>query len=435
MGGLLVTAVVAIPASAAGGFGEPVVVGAGPVVVGAGWASPVAALDAHGNHALAWTDGKRVHVARRTAGGTWTTQTISPPADQMPDLQLVVTRGGDTIAAWTETYADGNVKGGVPDRFLAAIARPGQPFGGPHVIAKGPRADSALPRMAALADGRVVLVWRAARWPSGGELRLAFRRPGEPFGRSRRLRHDGIAPAVVATSDGGAVLTWALPGRYRAPRVLRAARLPAHGHRVGRSFQLSASALEGARLAAGADNVVVASWASRHRPVGILAAQLTPRRGPVRILSPQRPQATGATVALGPEGAVLAAFPALTSDAPGCACAGVGQWAASATAAGGFAAPVPLTPASPAVGLARPTILPTGEALVVWSQTALRVGAPSSDVLVASRPAGSSSFAVETLGSGRGSSAAVSLAQAAGHVLVAWPALGPNGGLDVTERQ
>jgi hypothetical protein len=144
----------------------------------------------------------------------------------------------------------------------------------------------------------------------------------------------------------------------------------------------------------------------------------------------------GATVALGPGGAVLAAFPALTSSPPSCACAGVGQWAASGTAAGGFAAPVPLTPtAPPEVGLARPTILPTGEALVVWSQTAVRAGALSSDMLVASRPAGTSSFAVETLGSGRGSSAAVALAQAAGHVLVAWPALGPNGGLDVTERQ
>src|SRR5258705_9461575 len=120
---LVLSAFDALPASAAGGFDEPGVVGAGPVVVGAGWASPVAALDAHGNGAVEWTDGTRVHVARRAAGGTWTAQTISRPADLVPDLQLVVTRGGDTIAAWTETYADGNVKGGVPDWFLTAVAR------------------------------------------------------------------------------------------------------------------------------------------------------------------------------------------------------------------------------------------------------------------------------------------------------------------------
>jgi hypothetical protein len=363
-----------------------------------------------------------------------------PPNRWGARSEVVVDRGGDTIAAWTELYAE---QRGIPDRFMAAVARRGRPFGRPQVIAAGPRADAALPRMAVLADGRVMLVWRAAREPVGGELRVAFLGAGERFARSRGLGRDGVAPAVVATSDGGAVIASTTPfGRPLAPRVLRAARLPARGHRLGRSFRLSSSAVTGARLAAGPGNVAIASWAIRRPPVNrfathvrLLAARLTPRRGPLRVIAPESPKATAAAVALGPGGAALAAFPDTTST-PGCGCPEIGQWAASGTAAGGFAAAVPLTPTAPAEvsALARPTILPTGEALVVWSET--RLG--GFDVLVARKPAGSAAFdPVETLGSGHHGTDAlrpVALAQAAGRVLVAWPAPGPSGGLVVAER-
>jgi len=442
---LLLSAVVALPASAAGGFGEPSVVGAGPVVVGAGWASPVAAVDARGGGALAWTDGTRVHVARKARGGAWTEQVISRQADLLPDLQLVVTRGGDTIAAWTETYADGNVNGGVPDWFLAAVAPQGRPFGRPQVISKGPRADSALPRMAALADGRVVLIWRAARWPAGGELRMAFRRPGHRFDRSHGLGFDGVAPAVVATADGGAVVTWASTGALRAPHRLLAARLPAGGHRLGRSFPFFPSAVAGARLAAGPGNVVIATWASRRPPVGLLAARLAPGRGPVRILRRGPPNALAAPVSLGPGGSALATFLAPSGlranfVGPGSAPSD-GQWAASGTATGGFDAPVELlTPTSGyEVGPASPAILPTGDAIVVWAQG--RPPAPGQhtlDVLVADGPAGSTAFAaLDTLSSGHygyGHRPDVTLAQAAGRVLAAWPGPGPRGGMIATER-
>jgi hypothetical protein len=436
IGGLVLSAVVALSASAAGGFGELSVVGAGQVATARFLAQPVAALGAGGDGALAWSDGARVHVARRAPGGGWTAQMISPRADEVPDLKLVITRDGDTVAAWTEDYAE---KRGTPNRFMAAVGRRGRRFGRPQVIAAGGRAASALPQMAALADGRVILIWRAPRLPFGGELRLAFLEPDHRFGRSRGLGRDGVAPAVVATTDGGAVVAWEIPGQLHAPHPLRAARLPAHGHRLGRSFQFFRSAAEGARLASGPGNVVVASWASR-RPaaiaahVSLLAAQLTPRRGRVHTLSRGEARQKAAAIAVGPHGSALAAFPARFRGAAR------RQWAVSGTAAGEFAARVPLTPvAPPEVSLPSPSILPSGEALVVWSQGRPVPGKPTFEVLLARRPAGSSAFAdVETLGSGHyktGSLPPVMLAQAAGRVLVAWPAPGPSGGLIVTERR
>jgi hypothetical protein len=428
---VLLGGVVAIPASAAGGFGELSVVGAGRVV-GGRVAPPVAAVDARGDGAVGWSDGARVHVARRAAGGTWTAQAISRAADEVSDVQLVVARGGDIIAVWTETYADGSVKGGVPDWLLAAVAPQGRPFGRPQVIAKGPRADSALPRLASLADGRVVLIWRNARWPRGGDLRMALLGSDRRFGRSAGLGVDGVAPAVVATSDGGAVVSWASPGPLHAPRRLFAARLAAGGHRLGRRFEISPSAVAGARLAAGPDNVVMASWASRGSPAGLLAAQLTPRRGPVRVLRPGVPKATAAALAVGPGGSTLATFLARTGfGTPGFGGGRDGQWVASGTAAGGFDARVELPTSGRPLVSGTPAILPTDEALVAWSQF-------DDKVLVARKPAGSADFAAaETIGSGHyrdDSTPLVTLAQAAGHVLLAWSGPRPRGGMIVAER-
>jgi hypothetical protein len=436
---LLLTALVARPASAAGGFGGLGVVGAGPV------AEPTAALDAAGDDAVAWRDGTRVHLARRAPGRAWTPQTISRRAAAR-DVQLVITPAGDAIVAWAEAH----VKRQSPGRVVATIARRDRPFGRPQVIAAGRKAVDAAPRMAVLADGRVVLIWRASRparfAPIRGELRIAFRGPGQRFSRSRSLGRDGAAPTMVASSDGGAIVAWSVPTRAGALRVLRAARLPAHGHRLGRSFQFSAAAIHGARLAAGPGNVVIASWVSPRRPTGVLTTQLAPRRGPVRVLEPKPAEA--AAVAFGPDGSALAAFPAWCPGfcgpelvpgpgPPG----GFAQWAASGTAAGGFAAPVPVTPTGAAdVSPPHPAILPTGEALIVWSQ----IRSPNVfEVVVSRRPPGSSAFtATETLGpihhaSLRGGGLVLehpALAQAAGRVLVAWAATGPSGGLIVTER-
>jgi hypothetical protein len=367
---------------------------------------------------------------------------ISRPADLLPDLQLVLTPAGDTVVAWTETHADGLVKGGVPDWFFVAVAPAARPFGRPQVIAKGPRADSALPRLAALSDGRVVLVWRKARLPHGGELQMAFLGSDRRFGRSTHLGVDGVAPAVIATSDGGALVSWAStgpqysrrPGQF--PHRLFAARLPAGGWRLGRAFEASSSAVAGAKLAAGPDGVVMASWASRGRPRGLLAAQIAPRRGPVSILRHGEPEASAASLAVGPDRSTLATFFAPSrlrppgSGVPGDADEGSGQWVATGTVAGGFDARIEL-PTTPPQMPGIPAILSSGEALVAWSQR-------DGNVLVSRRPTGSTKFEpAEPLGSGQPRSAArplVTLAQAADHVLIAWPGRGPRGGMIVAER-
>jgi hypothetical protein len=450
VGSVLLAAAFAVPASGAGGFGEPSVVGSGPVALGGILVQPVAALNARGDGALAWSDGARVHVARRARGGVWREQTISRPADELPDLQVVLTPAGDTVVAWTETHADRPAKGRavvVPDWFRVAVAPAGRRFAPAQVIAKGARAASALPRLAVLSDGRVVLVWRDARLPRGGELRMAFLRADLRFGRSRPLGFDGVAPAVVATSDGGAVVSWAgpcprcarlRPGERLARRLL-AARLPAGGRRLERPFEISPSAVAGARLAAGPEGVVMASWASRGRPAGLLAAQIAPRHGPVRILRRGEPKATAAPLAVGPAGSLLATFRAPSrlrppgGGAPGSFDEGAGQWVISGTVDGGFGAPVELPTNTRPLLSASPAILPTGEALAAWSEWW------DGRVVVARRPVGSTEFALpEALGSGQRRSVArpplVTLAHAAGHVLIAWPGPSPRGGMLVAER-
>jgi hypothetical protein len=442
VGGVVLPFAAPVAAFGADGFGEPSRVGAGPVSFRGVLVKPVAAVNARGDAALAWSDGAQVHVARRARGAAWSARTISRPADLVPDLQLALTPTGDAVVAWTETLYDRQVKGGgVPDWFHVAVAPARQPFGRAHVIARGAAADSALPRLAALADGRVVLVWRKARLPRGGELQMAFLGSDGRVGRSTQLGLDGVAPSVVATVDGGALVTWANtgpqysrhPGRF--PHRVFAAQLPPRGRALRRAFQITSSAIAGAKLAAGPDGIVMASWASRGRPRGLLAAQIAPRRGPVRVLRPGEPKATAASLAVGPDRSTLATFfaPSLLrppgSGTPGDADEGSGQWVATGTVGDGFAARVELPTTSPQMpGI--PAILPTGEALVAWSQR-------DGNVLVARRPAGSISFApAESLSSGQPSAvgALVTVAQAADRVLIAWPGGGRSGGMVVATR-
>lgn len=274
---------------------------------------------------------------------------------------------------------------------------------------------------------------------------MAFLDGNRRFGRPERLGFDGVAPVVVATSDGGAVVSWAsnsprhsrLPAGQRPSRRLFAARLPAGSRHLGRPFEISLSSVAGAGLAAGPDGVVVATWASRGSPRGLLAAQIAPRRGPVRVIRPGLPKATAAPLAIGPNGSAVATVLAPSrlrppgSGAPGDFDEGDGQWIVSGTVAGGFGPPseLPTTLRPPLAGT--PSILPTGEALVALSQQ-------DGSVLVASRPAGAGGFAPpETLATARqafGRSPLVTLAQAAEHVLVAWPGPRPRGGMVIAER-
>jgi hypothetical protein len=144
------------------------------------------------------------------------------------------------------------------------------------------------------------------------------------------------------------------------------------------------------------------------------------------------PKATAAALAVGPGGSTLATFLARTGfGTPGFGGGRDGQWVASGTAAGGFDARVELPTSGRPLVSGTPAILPTGEALVAWSQF-------DDKVLVARKPAGSADFAAaETIGSGHyrdDSKPLVTLAQAAGHVLLAWSGPRPRGGMIVAER-
>ncbi|MEA2219717.1 MAG: hypothetical protein QOJ35_2343 [Solirubrobacteraceae bacterium] len=436
---VLLAAADAPAAAAAGGFGTPVAVGAGPVVTATFLAAPVAALGAAGDGAIAWAGGGHVSVARRPPAGAWSAQVVATRADEVRDLQLAVTAAGDTVLAWTHSYADGRH---LPDRLFVATARRGRRFGRALILASGPRSDAALPRMALLGDGHVVLVWRKARAPSGGELQLAFLGSDGRFGRSSGTGADGVAPAIVATSDGGAVVAWATPAGFHASHALRAARLPTGGDKLGRSFEFSASAVEGARLAAGPGNVVIASWASKQRPVGLFAAQLAPRRGAAYAVRSGARAATGPPIAVGPGGVAVATFVAATHQPPPPegGSPGSGQWVATGSAAGALDSRMELaTPSlSLSVGPASPTILPSGEALVAWSQDRFLAGGRRvADVLVARRPPGATAFAsIEPLGSGDlPRRMPVALARFDATVLVAWPAPGKDRGMLVADRR
>lgn len=293
--------------------------------------------------------------------------------------------------------------------------------------------------MALLGDGRVVLLWRAARSPRGSELKLAFLGSDGRFGRSRGIGADGVAPAIVATSGGGAMVAWATPAGFHESHRLRAALLPARGRRLGRSSQFSPSAVVGARLAAGPGDAVIASWASKDSPIGLFSRRLSPRRGPTVVVRPGARAANGPPIALGPGGLVLATFVAPRRALPlPVGSPGASQWVVAGTVTGGFGSREELAGPTTGfvVGPASPTILPSGEALVVWSQGRPDPRGGPIDVMVAHRPAGATTFAgIERVqGVRRPTSIPVAMARSGSRVLIAWPASTAVGGMVVAER-
>jgi hypothetical protein len=290
----------------------------------------------------------------------------------------------------------------------------------------------------ALADGRALLVWRDAQTRSQRQLRYALIERGGHFSRSRGVGLDGLGAAVAATSDGGAVIAWATP--CKKGRALRAARLRARRQRLDRSVVFLRSALvgtagvrPGVRLAGGPDGVVVASWVSAEQSARLLARRLLPLPGPVRTLArvPYRPSEpryrpeVAAAVALGPADAALATFSIAYADP--------NLFVAAGTSERGFAEPVPLDAeyVDPGSGEERAAILPSGEALAVWSQSRNVPGPSTFDIVVARRLPGAASFAArEVLAPGMHPV----LAHAANRVIVAWPAPGAKGGVSVSER-
>jgi hypothetical protein len=374
-----------------------------------------------GERAVAWIGGAiptdvGVTVARGAPAGEWTLSTVGRGGD-VRDLQLVVTANGDTVAAW--------LAGG---RVTVAVARRGRPFLGPQIL--GTAAGHA-PRLAALADGRVALVWRSR----ARRLQLAIGERGRRLRRARQLPRDrGTAPAIAATTDGGAIVAWAT-----ADGALRAARLRPGARGLRRSFAVARSISRGPRLAAGPNNVIVASWSGAGASGDSFTAQIwpgAPRPAHALVARHARPVgAVPASMALGPGGSAVAAITGFEPERPG-----PRILATKGSVAAGWSDAALITPEPLAIAnTPRVAMTSDGDALVVWSNPPPVAGPPLWEILVVRSPRGSTAFgAPELLGLGPdrygrgGDSTGVALASAGEHIVAAWRARGPGGGVAVT---
>jgi hypothetical protein len=414
----ILVAIAAPSAPAATGFDDAQVIGAGPVD-----GRPVAAVNAGGARALAWAAGVTatdlsLTVARGGPDGGWTLSKVGRGVG-VRDLQLVVTTQGETVAAW---HAGG--------RVMAAVARRGGPFLSPQVLST---AAGHTPRLAALADGRVALVWRSSLGRAR-RLQLTIREPGRRFDRARGLPRDrGTAPAIAATTDGGAIVAWST-----ADGTLRAARLRAGARSPRRSFAVARSVRAGPRLAAGPDNVVVVSWSRAGAAAHSLTARIwpgSPQPARALVAADARPvNAVPVSLALGPDGSAVAAITAFGLTNPG-----PRILATRGTVAAGWRDPAFITP-QPLAFANTPRVAMTagGDALVMWSNPRPVAGPPQWEIFVARSPRGATVFgAAEILGLGpdrygRGAdSVGIGLAYAGEHIVAAWRAPGPGGGVAV----
>jgi hypothetical protein len=426
-------AVAVTPAAAVGagpaGFSDPVAIGFGAAARTAG------AVGADGTAALAWTgftrEGATLRAALRAgAAGPWRTSALSVDASDIRDPQLVVTPDGDVVLAWAEIAGRGRRH----DVALSA-APAGGDFGAVRRIAVG-NGFSAFPRLVVLRSGAVLLAFRDAPLPRRmARLRVAVRSAaGDRFGAPGTVATRVTSLALAATGDG-ALLAWSTPApRPRADRTLFAQRLDGRGRPTGGALTVARAAGSEVRLAGSADGRAMVSWVRPRRP-GRPLALFT--RELERSLARARPLLSPVGIVFGGAGAVTMgisgrALAAATALGPG----GVRVFAARSAfgAAWSDLQELSIQPA-PVVGDPRPVLLPSGEALVAWTQPRAQPGEPVYDVLVAQRPAGQVAFAAPqplTANLPGGQANGLLAATDGGRVLVAWAA--PGGGLLAVER-
>jgi hypothetical protein len=189
-------------AAAPTGFTPPQTVGAGLDVF------EVAAADAAGGApaAVAFADRNGgVWAARVRADGSLGSPMPAASGQRaVRGVQAAVTDRGELVVVWT----------GLLDRsgrsaVRYAVAEPGRSFSGAKTLASVGTYTGATQQIAALRGGTVAVIFRDTDPSSrSGVLRYARRPPHGTFGPARSLGHDGVAPAIQATPNGGAVLAW-----------------------------------------------------------------------------------------------------------------------------------------------------------------------------------------------------------------------------------
>jgi len=268
-----------------------------------------------------------------------------------------VTPRGNALIAWADF--DGVVR--------ADVAGRGQPFGAVATDIGRARLDAAAGlRVAALADGRVLILWSdaprsrrlSARTPTNpGALRLAVWTPGRGFARPRVVGASATGPAVVAAPDATATLAWLSRGHLRVAHIAAGASAP------GSPRTLGAASGPRALLSRSPDGVLSAGWVApgghtlMTRPLGAgapAAARLSfpATAGPI----------TAVQFASGSAGRMVAGVQtAITRGANS-------LWTAAGSSAAGWDAPVLLgTPARfPSISTPAAGVLASGTPLLVW---------------------------------------------------------------------
>jgi hypothetical protein len=260
-----------------GFFGDPVPVA--PLAPGPPAGADVAAAG-HGALAFAWQDGfGRIMAAVRDPGGlVGAPQRLSPAHGRgVTGPAVAVDAAGTALATWL-----GALDRGGRGLVYAAYRPAGGVFGAPRRLTVTPATYP--PALAMNAGGRAVATWRR-----DGRAEMVSVEDGA-FGRVRVVGGPRVSgrPSVAVTGDGGAVVAWTegrrivaawrgRHGRFREPRVLRAARP---------RWTAGAPA-----VAAGPRGETVVAWTETHGPLAQVVA-VRGRRGtprPVRPLGPHRP--------------------------------------------------------------------------------------------------------------------------------------------------
>ncbi len=310
-------------AAAPTGFTPPQILGPNVQVAGA-----IAAADAAGGQpaAVAFADRSgNVWAARVRADGSLGSPLPAGSGQiDVRDVQVAVTDRGELVVTWAAVVS--RTSGGSAVRY--AVAAPGRSFSGARRLAAVASNTGATPRLAALRGGTVAVIFRNTR-PTG-VLRYARRAPHGSFGPARSLGRDGVGPEIQASPGGGALLAWGQGPLSRRALVVasaqRGAALPGPATSV-------AGSVRSITLTASADGTAWVTWTRRGHGAATGFARRTRAAnraavGPVQSLGMV---AYGVPrVALGPSGAVLAAW---NARGPG-ALANVGLASAEGAGAG-----------------------------------------------------------------------------------------------------
>ena len=189
-------------------------------ISGPGASLPRTALNARGDAAAAWLNGRLIVAAvRRGPHGAFTPGRVGEAGAPVQDLTLAIDRGGRPTAAWIERRGDG---------FQVRLATAGPGGARWQVRSAGVMTPGPEPPSLSLSPGRGAL----AAWVDDGRV-MASRTVDGDFERPVPMSDpDSSSPGASLGPSGAALVAWSarLPG---GTRVLQAAGRPEDAPRWG----------------------------------------------------------------------------------------------------------------------------------------------------------------------------------------------------------